>query len=175
MLPPAICPAGRWPEPFLERRPVRRPQRIVESPLLPGIAPLDGASQLALDGGHRLHHAPSPVAASIAIPQLPGLMTAGGSARRHGRLAALAALQLDLHLQRGMPPRIQDLPGRHMANTRFHERSVLLKSECPVISGGIGNPMSSSKVGATSARMPSASAAPERELSTSIAGTGLEV
>jgi hypothetical protein len=68
-------------------------------------------------GVHVLHggeHALAQVAVLVAVPELTGLMHAGGSAGGHGGAAHGAVLQIDLHLHSGVAAGVQNLPAQYV-------------------------------------------------------------
>src|SRR6185369_17855537 len=76
--------------------------------------------QLVVDAFHRFDNALAEVALLVPVAQLDRFALAGGSARGHGRTAASAPVELDLHLHGGVAAAVQDLPpedgfdgGRH--------------------------------------------------------------
>ena len=83
---------------------------LIDSSLIQDVHAHQGLGDLGVHIGHRLLHALAQVAALVAVPQLAGLVDAGGGAGGHRSAAHGAVLQVDLHLHGGVAPGVQDLP-----------------------------------------------------------------
>src|SRR5690606_39100287 len=102
----------------------------VDLDLLQGVHAHDLGRDLlphVLDG---LLNAAPEVAALVPVPQLHGLVGAGGGARRHGGAANAAVHQVHFHLHGWIAARIQNLPGLN----GFNHSHAALTSACWMMS-----------------------------------------
>ncbi len=74
-----------------------------------GLASRQRRGDLAVDVADRLRHALAEIAALVAVAQLERLALAGRRAGRHRRAPERAAVERDLHFDRGVAPRIENL------------------------------------------------------------------
>ena len=81
-------------------------QGLVDGGLIQDIHADQALGDLGVDVLHSLFHALAVVAALVAVPQLAGLIDAGGSAGGHGGAAHSAVLQIDLHFHSGVAPAV---------------------------------------------------------------------
>ena len=77
---------------------------------------------LGVHVGHGLLHALAQVTALVAVPQLTGLIDAGGSAGGHSGAAHGAVLQDDLHLDGGIAAGVNNFTAEDINNFKhlFH-------------------------------------------------------
>ena len=97
-------------EPRLVLRPVELDQRRVERALVLRVEAGDRVRDLVVDVAHRLEHALAAVRTRVAVAQLDGLELPRRRARRHGRAADRARLELDVDLDGRVAARVEDLP-----------------------------------------------------------------
>src|SRR5690606_2677447 len=102
----------------------------VDLHLLQGVHAHQLRGDLALHVLHGLLHAPTQVAALVAVPQLHRLKGARGRARRHRSPADAAVHEVHFHLHGGIAPRVQDLPGVD----GFNDGHAALPSACWMMS-----------------------------------------
>ena len=113
-------------EPALVRGPVELDHRPVERRLLGGPGALDRGGDLAV---HMRDGLADSLSAPLvpAVAQLDSLVLPGRGARGHGREAARARVEHDLHLDRRVSPRVEHLPPvdaldrRHRAGKLFDQ------------------------------------------------------
>jgi hypothetical protein len=101
-------------------------RRLVER-----VHPDDLGAQLGDDVVDGLQHALAEVAALVAVAQLERLVLTRGRARGNGRAAHGAIRQADLHLERGVAPRVQDLSGE-ASPAGFEPATFRLGSDCSI-------------------------------------------
>ena len=103
-------------------------EQAVDGHLVHGVQADEGFRDLAVDGGYGVFHALAQIAALVAVPQLAGLVNAGGSAGGHGGPAHSAVVQPDLRLHGGVAPAVQDLPADDVDDLQIfaHVRILLI-------------------------------------------------
>ena len=84
-------------------------QGLVDGGLIQDIHADQALGDLGVDVLHSLFHALAVVAALVAVPQLAGLIDAGGSAGGNSGTAHGAILQVHLDLNGGVAAAVQDL------------------------------------------------------------------
>src|SRR6185312_15931736 len=98
-------------EPGLVRGAVQVDQLLVDDPLLDGVDTDQLRPDLVQDRLDGVLHALAQVTVLVAVPQLDGLVLAGGRARRDGCAGQRSVLECDLDLDRRVPPGVQYLAG----------------------------------------------------------------
>src|SRR5437588_4135041 len=96
-------------------------QSLVDSSLVGDVRARERVGDRAADIGHRGEHALSLVAGAIAVAQLDSFVGSGRSSRGDRRASALAGVEHDIHLNRRVAARIQDLARGDLSN-RWHAR-----------------------------------------------------
>jgi hypothetical protein len=91
--------------------PVEVDHEEIDERLVEGVLPDDLAGQRVVHGRDRLAHAATEVTLLVAVAQLHRLALAGGGAGGHRRPSDGPALERHLHLDGGVAPAVQDLPG----------------------------------------------------------------
>ena len=102
---------------------------LVDGHLVQGVHADEALGQLGVHVGHGLLHALAQVAALVAVPQLAGLVDAGGRAGGNGGAAHGAVLQHDLHLNGGVAAGVQDFTAKHVNDLKhlFHGNQAPFK------------------------------------------------
>ena len=98
---------------------------LVDLGLVQGVHADDGVSDLGVDVGDRFGHGLAAVGLA-AVPQLAGLIDAGGSAGGHDGPAHDAVVQVDLRLHGGVAPGIENLTGMNIQDFK-----ILFHNELP--------------------------------------------
>jgi hypothetical protein len=98
---------------------VRRQHRRIDAGLVEGVAADHHRGQQLADVVDRLLHALAQVALAVAVPQLQRLVLAGRGARGHRPGGGRPRLQLDLGLDGGVAPGIEDLAGADALDDGF--------------------------------------------------------
>ena len=93
---------------------VQLDEHLVDGHLIQHVGADQGLGDLGVHVVHGLHHALALVAALVAVPQLAGLIDAGGGAGGHRGAAHSAVLQVDLHLHGGVAAAVQDLAAQNV-------------------------------------------------------------
>ena len=112
---------GVGTEPALVGRAVELDERLVDARLVRRIEPDDGRADRIANVADRGQHALAPVARSIAVAKLDGLVGARGSAGRHRRPTERSIGQGDVHLDRWIAARIEDLARVDELDCRIHD------------------------------------------------------
>ena len=118
---------GVGAEPRFVARPVQLEQRGVYRTLVVGVDAEQGRPEL---GAHVLDRLRDALAEPglAAVPQLERLVDAGRRPRGHRGTAARAALELDVDLDRRVPPRVEDLPCTDGGDGGYRFSSSLARS-----------------------------------------------
>ena len=109
---------------FLVGGPIQRQQHLVELLLRAGVLADQARSNDPVDVVHRLLYPLPPVALGAPVAQLPGLVRASRRPRGRRGPATHSVGEYDIHLDRRIPPAIEDFPADHFFN--FH-RSYLMR------------------------------------------------
>ena len=114
-------------EPRLVFRPVQLEQDGIHGALVVGVDAQQCGAELSAHVGDRFRDALAEPRLA-AVPQLERLVHAGRSARRHCGPADRSPLQLDLHLDGRVSPRVEDLPCTDGCDGGYRVSSSLARS-----------------------------------------------
>src|SRR5439155_16218307 len=104
----------------LVRGPVELGQRSVEAALIPRVAAPDRRADDVDDIRDGISDALATVSTLVAVAQLDCLVQAGRGSRGDAGPAEGAVLEADVHLDRRIAARIEDLPRRDPRDGRLH-------------------------------------------------------
>ena len=96
-------------EPTLRRRSVEPHERLVETALIVGIAAHDRVGDLPVHVSDRLQDALAEIYGRVGVSHLDRLVLARRRPGRHGRPTERARHEPDVHLDRRVPARVEDL------------------------------------------------------------------
>src|SRR5439155_22920205 len=117
-------------EPGLVLRSVELDQPRVERPLVLGVEPHNSRRQLRIDIANGPENALAAIHALVAVAQLDGLELSGRRARRNSRASGRARLERDVHLDRRVAARVEDLAPVHACDRGgAHSNSSLARSK----------------------------------------------
>ena len=117
-------------EPGLVLRSVELDQPRVERPLVLGVEPHNSRRQLRIDIANGPENALAAIHALVAVAQLDGLELSGRRARRNSRASGRARLEHDVHLDRRISARVEDLAPVHACDRGgTHSNSSLARSK----------------------------------------------
>src|SRR4029078_2349024 len=119
---------GAWAS--LVRRPVERDHLRVDRALIRRPA-LQRRGDLAVDVRDRLRHALAAVALLVPVPQLARLAHAGRRPRRHRRAPDDAAVERDVHFNRRISPRIENLSSSDTLNYQVSNSQLPINAQSP--------------------------------------------
>ena len=91
-------------------------QRAIEKGLLRRIQPQHGLRDFGVDVLHRLEHTFAQITFFVAVAQLNGFATAGGSAAGHGGASHHAAFQQDVAFNSGIAAAVQNFAADNVNN-----------------------------------------------------------
>ena len=120
-------------EPALVRRPSSSIEERVDRALVVGVAPGERGGDLAVhvrDGGQ---HALAQIRARVSVAELDRLVLAGRRAGRHERPTQRAGVEHDVHLDRRIPARVEELACRGHARSRSSSKRLLRALVVPVL------------------------------------------
>ena len=93
---------------------VQRNQELVDGGLIQDVQADESLGNVFVYMLHCLGHAFAQIASGVAVPQLTGLIDAGGGAGGYCGPAHGAVVQVDLYLHGGVAPGVQDLPAQNV-------------------------------------------------------------
>ena len=91
-------------------------EHLVDGGLVQHVGADEGLGDLGVHALHGLQHALAQVAALVAVPELAGLIDAGGSAGGNGGTAHGAVLQINLYLDGRIAAAVQNLAADYVYN-----------------------------------------------------------
>jgi hypothetical protein len=93
---------------------------VVEGALVGGIETGDAFRDFVFGVGDGPEYAFSKILRFVAVAKFPGLVLAGGSARRDGGAAKRSAIEEDVGFDSGIAAGINDLAGVNVGDSRRH-------------------------------------------------------
>src|SRR5439155_303576 len=111
----------------LVRPPVEGDESVVEGALVGGVDATHGRPDDTAHVVHGAEHALAAVASGVAVAQLHRFVGTGGCARRDRGPARRPTFEDDVHLDRRVAARVEDLPGEDLPD-RAHERIALTRA-----------------------------------------------